>query len=221
MWRAAGALLLVMTLAVGGAEAAESTDWKTVSTGDVLIRVRPRADIPGGREFWAEGDMAVGMPYIASTLKDHEKFRRWMPHVKESRVLSEEEAGSRVTYTQLDLPIISNRDYVLRVEEQEGRDEEGRETLQQRWSPANDVLPERRGVVRLLRNAGSWFFTAKADGSVHFVYRFTVEPGGSIPGFLAGVGQTDAVMDTVRAVERRARQLAADDPARQGSSPPP
>ncbi|ATB29355.1 SRPBCC family protein [Melittangium boletus] len=215
MWHAMGGLLLVMALVAGDARAAESTDWKTVSTGDVVIRVRPRVDIPGGREFWAEGDMDVELPSIRSALKDHEKFRRWMPHVTESRVLSEADGGgSRVTYTQLDLPIISNRDYVLRVEEQEGRDDEGRETFQQRWSPANDVLPERRGVVRLLRNAGSWFFTAKPEGGVHFVYRFTVEPGGSIPGFLAGVGQTDAVMDTVRAVERRARQLSAEDPAR-------
>ncbi|WP_199243120.1 hypothetical protein [Vitiosangium sp. GDMCC 1.1324] len=44
---------------------------------------------------------------------------------------------------------------------------------------------------------------------MHVVYHFTVEPGGSIPGFLAGLGQKDAVMDTLRAVERRAQWLAS------------
>ncbi|MFY0583081.1 SRPBCC family protein [Cystobacter fuscus] len=64
-------------------------------------------------------------------------------------------------------------------------------------------------MVRLRHNSGSWLFTPQGEDRVRYVYRFTVEPGGSIPGFLAGVGQKDAVLDTVRAVEKRARQLAA------------
>lgn len=205
---------VLLALGLGTAQAAEAPEWDTVSKGGVTVRTRPRADIPDGQEIWAEGDMDVGLTSLETLLKAHEQMRRWMPRVKESRVVSEEGVDSRVTYTQLELPVIANRDFVSRVVETRGQDERGRATLQQHWVPAKDVLPERRGVVRLRHNAGSWSFTAREEGGVHYVYRFVTEPGGSIPGFLAGVGQTDAVLETVRAVERRARQLEKDAPAR-------
>ncbi|MGZ3457874.1 MAG: SRPBCC family protein [Archangium sp.] len=202
-----GLLVLVVALAAGGARAEE---WETVADGDVVIRVRERPDIPGGREVWAEGDMAADLQDIQSALSDHESFRQWMPYVTESRVLSAGPEGTRVTYTRLDLPIISNRDYVLRVVDEQTRAADGTRVFHQRWSPDNQVLPERSGVVRLHHNEGSWDFAPRGEGRVHFVYRFTVEPGGSIPGFLAGFGQKDAVMATVHAVEKRARQLASE-----------
>lgn len=213
MTRAMGRWVLLMACLVGTAQAAESKDWSTERRDGMVIRTRPRADIPGGKDFWAEGELAADLDALRAALKDHEQFRRWMPHVTESRVLAQEPGGSRVTYTQLDLPIVSNRDYVLRVSEEEGQDAEGRATFLQRWAPAHGVVPERRGVVRLLRNMGSWHFTARPEGGVHFVYRFTVEAGGSVPSFLASVGQMDAVVETVRALEKRALALAQRTPA--------
>ncbi|MET0404034.1 MAG: START domain-containing protein [Cystobacter sp.] len=194
---------LVATSAMGAEE------WQTVTTGAVSIRVRMRPDIPGGREVWAEGFMDAGLPFVRAALRDHALFRKWMPYVNESRILSEESPNVRVTYTQLDFPIISNRDYVLRVEEEEGQAEDGSVTFTQKWTPNTDAVPERQGVVRLHHNSGSWLFTPQGEARVRYVYRFTAEPGGAIPGFLAGVGQKDAVLDTVHAVERRARELAA------------
>jgi hypothetical protein len=197
--------LLAVALVAGPGVAA---DWTTVTKDGVVIRVRERPDIPGGREFWAEGDLAAPLSGLKTALQDHAEFRRWMPRVKESRVLSEF-PGGRVTYTLLELPVISNRDYVLRVEDEEGRSDKGETTFVQRWVLADGVVPERRGAVRLKRNEGSWHFTQLDEARVHFVYRFTAEPGGSIPGFLSGVGQTDAVVDTVRALESRAKTLSA------------
>jgi hypothetical protein len=63
-------------------------------------------------------------------------------------------------------------------------------------------------VVRLKHNEGRWQITPAGEGRARFVYRFTVEPGGSIPGFLAGFGQKDGVLDTVGALERRAQRVA-------------
>jgi hypothetical protein len=201
---------LVAALVVGlvATSAMGAEEWETVATGAVSIRVRMRPDIPGGREVWAEGSMDAGLAYVRAALRDHAQFRLWMPYVKESRVLKEDAPGSRVTYTRLAFPIISNRDYVLHVEEEEGHAEDGSVTFTQKWTPDNGVAPEREGIVRLHHNSGSWFFTPRGETQVRYVYRFTVEPGGSIPGFLAGVGQKDAVLDTVRAVEKRARELA-------------
>jgi hypothetical protein len=198
-----GLVVLVLALVAGSAGA---EDWETVTEGSLVIRVRERPDIPGGREVWAEGEMAADIQDIQSVLKDHEAFRHWMPYVTESRVLSAGTDG-RVTYTRLKLPFISNRDYVLRVVDEQLVGEDGAVNFRQRWWSDNQALEERRGVVRLKHNEGSWLFTPRGEGKVYFVYRFSVEPGGSIPGFLAGFGQKDAVLDTVRAVEKRAQKV--------------
>ncbi|XHF15185.1 START domain-containing protein [Archangium gephyra] len=198
----------MVALVAGGASAED--EWEQISDGDVTIRVRKRTDIPGGREVWAEGVLDVGLQDIQSVLRDHESFRHWMPYVTESRVLSTGPEGTRVTYTRLDLPVISNRDYVVRVVDEQLLQEDGTGQFRQTWSSENGALPEQKGVVRLRHNQGSWVFTPRGEGKAHFVYRFTVEPGGSIPGFLAGFGQKDAVLDTVRAVEKRARKVAAE-----------
>ena len=214
-----GAMMVAVLVWAWGAEAEE---WERVADGDVSIRSRPRTDIPGGKEVLAEGDMEVGLRDIQSALKDHDQFRLWMPYVTESRVLETTPDGARVTYTQLDFPIISNRDFVLRVVDTEVPGPDGRPVAYlQKWTPSNDTLPARSGVVRLLHNQGSWNFTPRGEGRVHYVYRFIVEPGGSIPGFLTGVGQKDAVLDTVHAVEKRARKLAEDRAAAPTPEPVP
>jgi hypothetical protein len=204
-----GVLALVLVAGVAGA-----ADWKTVAEKPMVIRVRERADLPGAREVWAEGELAVSASAIQAVLTDHEAFREWMPYVKESRLVSSATPGQRVTYTRLELPVISSRDFVLFVQDERMLDEGGGGEFVQSWRAEAGLLPKRHGVVRLKHNEGSWHITPTAEGRARFVYRFTVEPGGSIPGFLAGFGQKDAVLDTVGALERRAKRLA--DQRRQG-----
>lgn len=201
-----GLTALVWVLAAAGASAEQ---WKTVAEGEITIRVRERADVPGGREVLAQGELAASIRDVQTVLRDHESFRFWMPYVTESRLLSAE-PNVRLTYTQLDFPVISNRDYVLRVVDEELLAEDGSGLFRQRWSAEGKALPEREGVVRLHRNEGSWHFTPKGEDRVTFIYRFTVEPGGAIPGFIAGLGEKGAVLDTVRAVEKRARKLGTE-----------
>lgn len=199
--------LAVLVVVAAGVASAE--EWKKITDGEVVIKVRDRPDIPGGvQEVWAEGELAADSRDIQSALRDHESYRHWMPYVTESKLVASEPDG-RVTYTQLDFPIISNRDYVLRVVDEQLLGEDGSGEFRLRWSADSKALPEREGVVRLRHNQGSWLFTPSGEGRSRFVYRFSVEPGGSIPGFLAGVGQKDAVMDTVRAVEKRAQKLGS------------
>ena len=88
--------------------------------------------------------------------------------------------------------------------------EDGTGVFAQRWRAQPDAIPERRGTVRLRLNEGSWRVEPRGEGRSHAVYRFTVDPAGSIPGFLANMGQKDGVVDTFRAVEKRARQQAEE-----------
>jgi hypothetical protein len=55
--------------------------------------------------------------------------------------------------------------------------------------------------------------TPAANGKAHVVYRFSVDPGGMIPPFLADLANKGAIPDTFHAVEKEARRLAAARPA--------
>ena len=77
------------------AAVARAGDWEQVADGEINIRARPLADVPGGREVWAEGDLTVGLRDIQAALVDQESYRHFMPYVTESRVLDGGGRGAR------------------------------------------------------------------------------------------------------------------------------
>ncbi len=91
----------------------------------------------------------------------------------------------------------------------------------QRWKTADGGVPERKDVVRLKHNEGTWHVTPKGENKTHIVYKFSVDPGGSIPDWLANLGQSDGVMDTLGAVEKRAQKLGKERKKAKPAAPKP
>lgn len=210
------AVLLVAGLA--GAQEGAAPEWTTVETKPITIKVRERAD-GKGKDVWAEGTLKADARDVQAALLDQASYREWMPYVKESREVSRAADGSRVTYTQLDLPIVSSRDYVCQVVNDGLLAADGSGVFIQRWWAVPDALPKRSGVVRLPRNEGTWEVKAKGEGASYAVYKFSVDPGGSLPGFLANMGQTGGVLDTWKAVEKRSALLKAEREKAKDSAP--
>lgn len=204
--RSVALAVLVAAGAAAADEADEADGWKTVATKPITIRVHARTD-GKGKDVWAEGVLHGDARDVQAALLDQDSYRHWMPYVKESRVVSRAADGSRVTYTMLDLPVVSSRDYVCQVVNDSLLAADGSGQFTQRWWAVPDALPVRKGVVRLPRNEGSWLVKAQGEGTSYAVYKFSVDPGGSLPGFLANMGQKDAVLDTWKAVEKRAALL--------------
>ena len=202
-WCGAVALVLV----AGAASAAD--EWETVESEKAVIKVRPRAD-GSGKEVWAEKDVEASAADVQTALTDSFSFRLWMPYVKESRVVTTNADGSRVVYIRLKLPVVDDRDYAITVTDEKKLAEDGTGAYVQRWKVAEGALPERKDVVRLKYNDGSWEITPKGEASTHIVYKFAVDPGGSIPGWLSSFGQKDAVVNTLKAVEERAQKLGEE-----------
>lgn len=207
-WSGAAAAAVLLMAGVAGAE-----EWKTVATEPYVVKVRARPDSKA-KDVWAEGELKASAAQVQAALEDAESYRQWMPYVKESRVVKPTEDGGRLTYTRLDLPVVSGRDYISHVVTESKVAPDGTGVYAQRWKAEPDAFPARRDVVRLRTNEGSWRVEAKGEGRSWAVYKFTVDPAGSIPGFLANVGQKDAVVDTLRAVEKRAKSLTVTPPAK-------
>jgi hypothetical protein len=207
LWSRRGLVAAMLVLAAGTSRAEEA--WETVAQKPYVVKVRPR---PGtkAKEVWAEGMLAASVADVQAVLMDVDSYRLGMPYVKESRILKEMPDGARLTYTRLDLPVVSSRDYVCHVETSSTVAEDGTGVYAQHWWAEPDAIAERKSTVRLRLNDGSWRVEPRGEGKSHAVYRFTVDPAGSIPGFLANMGQKDGVVDTFRAVEKRARQRAEE-----------
>ena len=202
LWNWGTVMAAVGVLAAGTSRAEEA--WETVAEKPYVVKVRPR---PGthAKDVWAEGEISASAVDVQAVLTDVDSYRLWMPYVKESRTFKELPDGTRLTYTKLDLPVVSSRDYVSRLVTESRLAEDGTGVFAQRWTAEPDAIPERRSTVRLRLNEGSWRVEPRGEGKSYAVYKFTVDPGGSIPGFLANMGQKDGVVDTFRAVEKRAR----------------
>lgn len=196
---------LILTLLLPTSANAE--EWKTVATEPYLIQVRQDSVYPDIQEIRAEGIMNAKVEDIEATLMDVERFRFFMPYVKESRVLKTiyttyPEQGD-ITYTRVVPPFVTPRDYVCLVT-YPLRSKDGGVFLN-KWKIADYELPERSNCVRLKINQGYWLVTGEGEKS-HFIYSFMVDPGGWIPPAIANLGSSQGVTDTIKAVEKEAQK---------------
>lgn len=209
-----GAMLWVLGLLAAGPSRAAEGAWEVVATGKIRVKAR---QLPGSpvKEIWAEGVIDAPVQDVQSALMDPEKFPGFMPYVKESRYVGKPQPdGSRFVYTRLDLPIVTSRDYVIKVTLEKGVAEDGSGDFKNRWVAVNDMLPARANIVRLTHNEGSWHVRPHPGGKSYAVYRFSVDPGGWIPAFAADMGNRTAVTDTFKAVEKEAQRRAAERKAK-------
>jgi hypothetical protein len=128
----------------------------------------------------AEGDIDAPPEIVRRVLLDYANHPRWVHNLGESRVI-ERGANHLDVYQRLTLPMIEDRDYVMRVTWGDDGD-----TRWLRFYALDGGPPTPRHVVRLSVHQGSWLLIPNGDGrSTHAVYRMQMELGGSLPMWLA------------------------------------
>lgn len=192
--------------------------WQVVATGPVTVKNR---SVPGSdvKEIWAEGILEAPAVDVQEALMRVDRLRMFMPYMKDARVVSEPfDDGSSMVYTLLELPVLGRRDYVVRLSLKEALRADGTGTFRNEWHAVPTFLPLRSGIVRIRQNSGSWVVTPIGAGSKSWaVYRFTVDPGGWVPAFLANLGNERGVRETYDAVAQEARRIRD---VRIGQKPP-
>lgn len=205
---AVGTVWVALAAAVPGVAMAEEAEgWEVVARGPITVRVR---DIKGtgAREVWAEGELAAEVQDLESAILDGDAYPRFMPYVKEAKTLEMRPDGSQVLYARLEPPLISPRDYVVRMHVQRRVGPDGRGDFANAWHAVNDRLPPKPNVVRLPVCDGSWTVTHVGPGRSKVVYRASVDPGGWMPGFVSDLANRSGALGTMRAVEREAQRRA-------------
>ena len=124
------------------------------------------------------------------------------------RELLHREPGLVITYDYISVPLLSDRDAVIRTE---WRRDPASGAVRMEWSATRETgPPPRMGVVRMPRSEGFWNVEPDGQGGSRAVYQSFVEFSGSIPGSLVSAHLVSSILEQATWLEQtlRERKLA-------------
>jgi hypothetical protein len=128
------------------------------------------------------------------------------PTVIKQRQILRKSATEIVMYDQVRTPVVSDRDYTLRL----WIEREPAGTLHLKMHTANDLGPPPGDKhVRIPMIRGEWTLVPRPEGGAKVTFQCFSEPGGSVPAFMVRGAQQDQVVSDVRRVLAKAEAQAA------------
>jgi ribosome-associated toxin RatA of RatAB toxin-antitoxin module len=157
------------------------------------------------KELKAIGVIKAAPAAVFKVINDIEGYRRFMPYTGEARVISRD-TNSMVVYQRLAMPMVSDRDFAIRIYNETRHSPDGITNFVSRWQAANEFAPpEKSGVVRVKTNEGSWTLQPVEDGRfTRVTYSVYTDPGGKIPVSILNTANTKAIPKVFDAVQKEA-----------------
>jgi len=200
-------LATTLVMVTGLLGAADGPGWEPAGIHQgVKVETRQRA---GSEVVEVRAVAALDAPpdAVFRVITDLARYPQTMPHVSQTRLLKEEGDGVKHWYLVVDPPVVSKRDYAIRMVTRQTP-----EVRRAEWTISPLAPPVTEGKVRITVSEGHWVVEPRADGKTQVTYYLFVDPAGRIPKFLANKANRDAIPDVLRSVERHARQLGSQAP---------
>jgi hypothetical protein len=203
-------LIVALSLVAGTSSFAGDDGWvEAAKNGTIVVYNREK---PGSEVKEVRGIGTVkGEPWmLKNVIDDVGNYKDFMPYTKDSKFLKKE-GTAVITYQRLDAPLISNRDYTLRIEDLSRKLDDGRIVYKNAWKPASKLGPAPiDGVVRVEVNEGYWQLEeapADKDGTkrTKITYYVFTNPGGSVPSWIVNAANNTAIPDLFAGVEKAAK----------------
>jgi hypothetical protein len=108
-----------------------------------------------------------------------------------------------VFYQRLTLPLVRDRDYVLRTHFDETPGENGT-TYRLEWRPCHESGPEpTQGVLRVSYCEGAWLLEPQDKMTTRATYTIFTDAGGALPAFAANTGSRMAIRKIFAAIRKQ------------------
>ena len=181
---------------------------KVVNQPDLQIfyRKRPGSDV---KELRAVGRVDAPNWVVKNVIDDAENYPRFMPYIRETRVLARDPARhTLIAYTKLTPPLVGPRDFTLRVFDEPRRAADGSGPIYvSRWELANELGPaESPGVTRVKVNIGSWVLEPIDEGKATRATYMLHTDGGGLPAFVVNTANKRSVAELFAAVRKTAQE---------------
>ena len=119
---------------------------------------------------------------LISVLTDVEHLKDWVYNTKMSYVIKKINPYDLYYYTETTIPWpMSNRDVVVHLKIM--KDSLNR-FMKVNSTNENRMVPEKDGKVRVIYSSINWYVTMPTAKTIHIVYTFEADPGGSLPAWL-------------------------------------
>ena len=177
--------------------------WRRIDLEDgILVEARDVESSPL-HEVRASTHSDSAPETILAVLWHHEEHPRFVPYLRHLEVL--EDAGDeRLLYEQIAIPVLKDRDVVLRVRRSVDPTT-GVVDVTSR-SVSNEGPAPTSSFVRVKSTAGHWHLVPVAGGGTDVTYTIRTEVGGSIPAWIVNRAQRESVPHGVRVMLERAAQ---------------
>ena len=166
---------------------------------------------------------------VRAVIADLERYPAFMPYVKDSRILSRDPTGDVLNYQRLSFGImlVQDRHYVIRIAERSSRSSDGRTGRAFVWRLEPGLPPgvAADAAVRVSVNNGYWDLQPVKDseGATDVRYCVFTDPAGSLPKWVVGLANDQAVPQLFAAVASQAatpRYAALPRPADRAAAEP-
>jgi hypothetical protein len=180
----------------------------------VHARSRPGSAV---KEVRGVGSFDAPPWVVKNVIDDVARYEDFMPWTERSPVLQRGD-GFVVSYQRLKMPIVEDRDYVVKIVDESVEDAQGRVVWKNRWTQANELgPPPTPGITRIDVVEGWWQLEELDAGArtkaTYYVY---TSPGGSIPAGLVNMANARGVPELFGAVAQASR-----DPRYRAARPVP
>ena len=177
-------------------------DWKFISDKDGVVLYRRQR--PLSYESRAVGEIPATTDLVDAVLGDFESYSSFMPYTAECRVLKRDN-DSVLAYQRISAPMVSDRDYTVRVRSSSKTVGAGTSYLIH-WESDNAAgPPEKRGVVRVTLCEGSWLLEPTGRNSTRATYTIYTDSGGMIPSFIKNAGSQLGIRRLFATIRKQVR----------------
>ncbi|MEI8340072.1 MAG: START domain-containing protein [Verrucomicrobiota bacterium] len=183
--------------------AAPGNGWVEVSNKPgLVIYCREKKDSQV-KEYKATGEIVAPAWVVKNVIDDVENYAHFMPYVTESTVLARE-GESLVTYQRFTAPMVSDRDYILRIQFESHPAPGGGTVYCNKWKGTTGYGPEEKhGVIRVKVNEGYWLLEPTGE-TTRATYMIFTDPGGAIPAMVINYGNKNAIPKLFASVQKQA-----------------
>lgn len=184
-------LLLTISL-LASAGAVFGQDWTKEKEKDGIVIFNRKIDGSKLKEFKGTVKVKTSVEKAVSMFTDVARHEKFMYKCKSGsvEVLKKESAASFYTYMVIETPWPASARDVITHYKVGKPDKSGAVLIE--LTGAADLIPEKKGIVRVPKMKGYWKISPAGSGLVEITHQAYSSPGGNVPEAMANSASVDA-----------------------------